>query len=625
MDKLNMHSMNITASNIEKIAALFPSCVTETLSDDGMQKLGIDFDKLRLELGADVIDEYKERYQFTWPNKRDAIRLANSPINKTLRPCREESVDFENTKNLYIEGDNLEALKLLQENYLGKVKMIYIDPPYNTGNDFVYKDKRVISAEDYIDMNGQQDEEGNQLVKNTESNGRFHTDWLNFIYPRLKVAKNLLTEDGAIFMSIDDNEHKNLITICEEIFGENNYVASIPWRKRTAKSDVPFGVSQDYEWIVVFARSSKFKASVEGKERKYFETPDYPGHPWRVHDMSTQRTALERPNSNFTMVNPKNGEEFPVNPQAVWRVTKDGFPQYLKEGRIVFPGDYDFLKISRPVLRYWKEDDMKKAGEDFGRIAVTTKLPEDIGMSQDGTKEITELFGAKVFSYPKPTKLIKYLASVCTKGEDYFLDFFSGSASSALSIMNLNAEDGACRRFILVQLDEKTEETSDAYKAGYKNICEIGKERIRRSGRKIKEENPNVDTGFRVLKIDESNMENVYYTPAETLEQHLFADNIKPDRTPEDLLFQIMPECAIELSAKIETTEIAGKTVFNVEDGYLMACFDEEVNEDTITAIAKQKPAYFVMRDSGVATDNVVDNFDQIFKAYSPDTKCKIL
>jgi adenine-specific DNA-methyltransferase len=638
MERLKMQTADMAERNVELLGQMFPNCLTETINADGKLVRAIDFDKLRQELACEVVEGAEERYQFTWPDKRAAIRLANAPTNKTLRPCREESVDFDNTENLYIEGDNLEVLKLLRENYLGKVKMIYIDPPYNTGNDFVYNDDFAQGKAEFEAQSGLFDEEGRRMadpmVQNTESNGRFHTDWLNMIYPRLKVAKDLLTDDGVIFISIDDNEVENLQKVCDEIFGEHNFVAQIPWRKRTAKSDVPFGISQDYEWIVCYAKSNNFSASVEGEGRKYFETPDFPNRPWRIHDMSTQRTATERPNSDFTMINPRNGKEYPVNPQAVWRITKEGFPQYLKENRIVFPDDYEFLNISKPVLRYWKEDDMKKAGDDFGRIAVSSKLPDNIGMSQDGTKEITNLFDGKIFSYPKPSSLIRYLTQIINSNDALVLDFFSGSATTAHAVMQLNAEDGGNRKFIMVQLPELTDEKSEAYKAGYKNICEIGKERIRRAGKKIKEEaglqGQSLDIGFRVLKLDESNMADVYYTPADTPIQTTLAfdalvDNIREGRTAEDLLFQVLPECNLPLSSKIEIREIHGKKVFVVEDGYLMACFDNDINEAVITAIAKEKPYYFVMCDRSIATDNVADNFDQIFNAYSKETVRRIL
>ena len=635
MDKLKLQSLDVVGSNVEKIQRLFPNCVTERLGKNGKPELGIDFKKLQAELSNDIISEGEERYQFTWPDKRAANRLANTPTTMTLRPCREESVDFDHTHNLYIEGDNLDVLKVLRETYLGKVKMIYIDPPYNTGNDFVYNDDFSQSRDEFEAMSSLYDEDGNQTVdhmqRNTESNGRFHTDWLNMIYPRLKVARDLLSDDGVIFISIDDNEAENLMKICDEIFGEMNFVAQIPWRKRTAKSDVPFGISQDYEFIICYARSNKFYASIAGGERKYYETPDYPGRPWRIHDLTKQTTASERPNSYFTMINPKTGDNYPANPNATWRITQDTFDDYYSQGRIVFPGDYNFLKIGKPVLRYWKEDDMQKAGEDFGRIAVSTKLPDIIGMSQDGTKEVTNLFDGKIFSFPKPSSLIKFLLNIINSRDYLILDFFSGSATTAHAVMQLNAEDGGNRKFIMVQLPEKTDPKSEADKAGYKNICEIGKERIRRAGKKIKEKNKDkegiekLDIGFRVLKLDTSNMEDVYYTPQEFDTQLLFNDNIKADRTNEDLLFQVMLDLGIELSAKIETRQMAGKAVHFVDDNYLVACFDHDVNETTITEIAKLHPVYFVMRDASAANDNVIDNFEQIFRHYSPNTDCRII
>lgn len=632
---MKMQSLDVIGSNIQKIAQLFPNCVTERLGKDGKPELAIDFEKLQAELSNEILSEGEERYQFTWPEKRVANRLANTPTTMTLRPCRDESVDFDDTQNLYIEGDNLDVLKALRETYLGKVKMIYIDPPYNTGNDFVYNDDFAQDKGEFEETSGLFDEEGNQIVdpmqRNTESNGRFHTDWLNMIYPRLKVARDLLSDDGVIFISIDDNEVENLMKICDEIFGEMNFVVQIPWRKRTAKSDIPFGLSQDYEFIICYARSNKFCASIMGGERKYYETPDCPGKPWRVHDLTKQTTASERPNSYFTIINPKTGDKYPANPNATWRITQDTFEDYYNQGRIVFPGDYDFLRNSKPLLRYWKEDDIKKAGENFGRIAVSTKLPDNIGMSQDGTKEVTNLFSEKSFSYPKPSSLIKYLVNIINSKDSLVLDFFSGSATTAHAVMQLNVEDGGNRKFIMVQLPELTDEKSEAYKAGYKNICEIGKERIRRAGKKIKEDNKEkegidkLDIGFRVLKLDSSNMEDVYYTPQEFSLQSLFNENVKADRTNEDLLFQVMLDLGIELSAKIETKQITGKTVHFVDGNYLVACFDREVNETVITEIAKLHPVYFVMRDASAANDNVIDNFEQLFEAYSKDTIRKIL
>ncbi len=560
-----------------------------------------------------------------------ASRLANEPVNLTLRPCREESVDFDTTENLYLEGDNLDVLKVLRETYLGRVKMIYIDPPYNTGNDFVYNDDFAQGKEDFEQTSGLFDAEGNQTIdpmqRNTEANGRFHTDWLNMIYPRLKVARDLLTDDGVIFISIDDNEKENLSKICDEIFGEDNFIASFPWRKRTAKTDVPFGISQDHEWIVAYAKSASFLGAVQGKERKYFETEDFPGRPWRVHDLTKQTTASERPNSFFTIVNPKTGEKYPANPNATWRITVDTIEDYIAQNRIVFPGDYPFMRISKPVLRYWKEDDEAKAGENFGKIAVSTLLPESVGMSLDGTREITNLFNGKIFSFPKPSSLISFFCKICNDQDALILDFFSGSATTAHAVMKLNAEDGGHRKFIMVQLPEVTDEKSEARKAGYNTICEIGKERIRRAGKKVKEEAgqaaDGLDTGFCVLKLDSSNMEDVFYTP-DKFEPSLLdslVDNIKADRSGEDLLFQVMLDLGIELSAKIERKEVAGKEVFSVDDDYLLACFDTDVNETTIEEMAKLLPTHLVIRDASAANDNVLDNFDQIIESYSDEKK----
>jgi len=626
-----MQSRDVVGGNVEKIAALFPLCVTERLNKDGKPELAIDFDKLRAELSNEALEEGEERYQFTWPDKRAASRLANQPVNLTLRPCRKESVNFDTTENLYIEGDNLDVLKVLRETYLGRIKMIYIDPPYNTGNDFVYNDDFAQGKEDFEATSGLFDENGNQVVdpmqRNTESNGRFHTDWLNMIYPRLKVTRDLLADDGVIFISIDDNEKENLSKICDEIFGEDNFIASFPWRKRTAKTDVPFGISQDHEWVIAYAKSASFLGAIQGKERKYFETTDFPGRPWRIHDLTKQTTASERPNSFFTIVNPKNGAEYPANPNATWRITVDTIEDYIKQNRIVFPGDYSFLKISKPVLRYWKADDEAKAGDNFGKIAVSTLLPEYVGMSLDGTREITNLFDSKIFSFPKPSALIAFFCKICNDRNAIILDYFSGSASTAHAVMKLNAEDGGKRKFIMVQLPEVTDEKSEARKSGYANICEIGKERIRRAGKKVKEEadlnGQDLDVGFRVLKLDSSNMEDVFYTP-DKFEPSLLdglVDNIKADRSGEDLLFQVMLDLGIELSAKIERKEIAGKEVFSVDDDYLLACFDTNVNETTIEEMAKLLPTHLVIRDASAANDNVLDNFDQIIESYSNEKK----
>lgn len=683
--KLPLQTHNLTAQNIDKIAALFPNCITEMLDeekstpDHKVYKRGINFELLKQMLSPDVVDG-DEAYEFTWVGKKASIVEANKPIRKTLRPCPEESKNWDDTENLYIEGDNLEVLKLLQESYLGKVKMIYIDPPYNTGNDFIYADDFMRSQDEENRQMGMYDEDENRLFKNNDSNGRFHSDWCSMMYSRLMLARNLLTDDGVIFMSIDDNERDNLEKLGAEIFGESNYVATFPWRKRTAKSDVPFGVSQDYEWIVCFAKTSKFIARTTGTERKYFETEDYPHQPWRIHDLTTQRTAAERPNSAFTMVNPKTGKEYPVNPLRTWAVTKETFAQYYAEGKIVFPDDYPFLNISKPAFRYWKSDDMKKAGEMFGLMPVSTKLPDNIGMSLDGTKEITDIFNGKVFSYPKTVELISFFIDIISKidKEAIVLDFFSGSATTAHAVMQLNAKDGGHRKFIMVQLPEPCDEKSEAYKAGYKNICEIGKERIRRAGEKIKQEDDcwkcvplnrmdgskpgddttakivktidagdgkppiemvdiskNPDVGFRVFKLDDTNMKDVYYSAEEYSQTNLedLESNIKEDRTDLDLLFGCLLDWGLPLSMPYRSEKIDNCTVhtyapgdaaLNVPDA-LIACFDSNVPENVIKEIAKRKPRRAVFRDSSFASSPEKINVFEIFKLYAPDTDVKVI
>ena len=644
MEKVELRTADIAAENAAKLAELFPDIVTEVLDEDGNVRHSIDVEALKAHVG-DIAEDKRERYQFTWPGKQKARAEAIRSIDKTMRPCPEESVNWDTTENLYIEGDNLDALKILRETYAGKIKMIYIDPPYNTGHDFVYNDTFARSTEEERAESGAFDEEGNVLDAaykvNNESNGKFHSDWCSMMYPRLVLARDLLADDGVIFISIDDNEFKNLVDLLKENFGENALVATFPWRKRTAKSDVPYGVSQDYEWIICVAKTPFFSASIKGVERKYYETEDFPGRPWRVHDMTKQTTASERPNSYFTIVNPKTGDSYPANPNATWRITEDTFDAYYRQNRIVFPGDYSFLRISKPVLRYWKSDDIAKAGDAFGRVAVSTKFPEDIGMSQDGTKEIQRLFGGKIFSFPKPSSLIRYLLEAAVKKSGVILDFFSGSATTAHAVMQLNAEDGGNRKFIMVQLPEVCDEKSEAAKAGYKNICEIGKERIRRAGAKIasevEESNAQLklgeepkrmpDIGFRVLKIDSSNFEDVQRTPDTLCQDALFslADNVKPGRTSEDILFQLFPKLEIPYTARIDKLDICGKTVYSVDDDTLLACFDREVPEDVVRAMAQREPAWAVLRDASFAGDDALANFEEIFKTVSPETKTRVV
>lgn len=608
MDKLKLQSFDVIGSNIQKIQQLFPNCVTERLSKDGKPELAIDFEKLQAELSNDIIAEGEERYQFTWPDKRVANRLANIPTTMTLRPCREESVDFDHTQNLYIEGDNLDVLKVLRETYLGKVKIIYIDPPYNTGNDFVYNDNFAQSRDKFEETNGLFDEEGNQIIdpmqRNTESNGRFHTDWLNMIYPRLKVARDLLEEDGAIFISIDENEHSNLLSVMNEIFGEANYVDSIVWDKKASAKGVPpqSMMVNVHEYIVVYCKSLEFKFIGEKRdaEKDGFKNPDNdPRGPWRESNIKSTIKPIE---DAFTIIDPNTGKQY----TNTWAFSKESLEKMISEGRIL-----------------WKESLPKQKEFMYEMTNENKAIKSSWGVfdAQSTTVYLKHLIPEVKFDNPKPINLMSYLVEVTLGKDSTILDFFSGSATTAHAIMKLNAEDGGNRKFIMVQLPELTDEKSEAYKAGYKNICEIGKERIRRAGKKIKEENKDkvgiekLDTGFRVLKLDTSNMEDVYYTPQEFTPQSLFNENVKSDRTSEDLLFQVMLDLGIELSVKIETRQMAGK----------VACFDREVNETTITEIAKLKPVYFVMRDASAANDNVIDNFEQIFHHYSPDTNCRII
>jgi len=621
MDKLNMQTTNIVDENIKRIGELFPNCLTERLNDEGKPEVAIDFDQLRQELSKDIVEGPEERYQFTWPDKRNAIRLANAPTTDTLRPCREESVDFNTTQNLYIEGDNLQVLKLLRENYLGKVKMIYIDPPYNTGNDFVYNDDFSQSAGEYMHNSGQEDEEGNRLVVNAESNGRFHTDWLNMIYPRLKVAKDLLSEDGVIFISMNDCEQKNLKAICDEIFGSSNFITQLIWQQRKGGGNDSRFVASDHEYILVFTKNvfsqtEKWRVSQSEEYQKRYNLVEPNGQ--RYYWDTLVRNGLQNP-IVITLKTPE-GESITLNSQWSQERVESG----LKDGTVKFTKTANGWSLHHKVYL--------KGGQ------VLRSMLTDVGTNKIACDEQVALFGEMLFDYPKPSSLIRCLGELASRSDSIILDFFSGSASTAHAAMQLNAEDGGNRKFIMVQLPEATDEKSEAYKAGYKSICEIGKERIRRAGKKILEEQKakqpdlfnkmggvNLDIGFRVLKLDSSNMQDVYYTPSEFNEQKLFDDNIKPDRTEEDLLFQTMIELGIELSAKIEKRNIAGKTVWSVSDGYLMACFDEEVNETTITEIARQHPYYFVMRDSSLANDQVADNFEQIWEEYSKDTVRRIL
>lgn len=610
-----MQSPDATVGNVAKIAALFPQCVTERIGKDGHPELAVDFDKLREELGADALEPSEERYQFTWPDKKASGRLANTPSTMTLRPCREESVNFDTTQNLYIEGDNLEVLKILREDYLGAVKMIYIDPPYNTGNDFVYNDDFAQGRDEYETESGAFDAEGNQMLdpmqRNTEANGRFHTDWLNMIYPRLKVARELLSDDGVIFISIGDDENANLIKIVKEIFGERNFIADICHKSRASVSNDRI-ISENHNHLLFCCKNIEI---VFANHRFIGEDPLLTGFNLQDERGAYKLAPVDGPGGA------KKGNPYYEfhGITGYWRYSKQTMQDKYNKGLIVVTGNN--------LQQKYYLDDAKKS-----RRTVTTWWDEGF-LTSTATRELIELMGSKTFDNPKNVNLVlRCLKMITAFDKDaVILDFFSGSATTAHAVMKLNAEDGGHRKFIMVQLPEITEEQSEARKAGYTNICEIGKERIRRSGRKVKEEaglhGQNLDIGFRVLKLDTSNMEDIYYTPDDLTELNLFSsvDNVKPDRTPLDLLFQVMPEFNIELSATIEEKSVNGKWAFLVNGNYLIATFDDEVNESTITEIAKLRPVYFVMRDSSAANDNVLDNFEQIFRHYSPETIRRIL
>ena len=646
MDKLRMKSLDAVEGNVAKIAALFPHCVTERLNKDGNPELAIDFDKLRAELSADALDTGEERYQFTWPDKRAASRLANTSTDKTLRPDVDASVDFWNTKNLYIEGDNLDVLKVLRENYLGKVKMIYIDPPYNTGNDFVYNDDFAISQDEFEERSGLIDEDGNQVIdpmqRNTESNGRFHTDWLNMIYPRLKVARDLLAEDGVIFMSMDDNEAKNLKSVCDEIFGSQNFLAQVVWERSFSPINLMKHFSPSHDYVLVYAKNQEIAQCFgiprsEEADNRYSNPDNDPRGPWMSSDISVG-PAIE---ANIYPITTPSGRI--VEPPAArsWRLSRNPFRERIAAKRNLLGANGDGV----PRIKRFRSE-LRKTGI----TPMTIWKYTEVDHSQAATQKLAKLFdGKKYFDYPKPVELLKRCLALYTVGDCIVMDFFSGSGTFAQAVMELNAEDGGERKYILVQAPEKMENPANVT-LKFGTIPEFAEERIRRAGEQIRRDIalrcekskeganlftketsqsdvPTVDTGFRVLKLDSSNMEDVFYTPEDFNEADLFntVDNVKSDRTPLDLLFQVMPELDIELSAKIEEKEVNGKKVFFVDDTYLIATFDTEVNESTVTEIAKMRPQYFVMRDASAANDNVLDNFEQIFKHYSPDTIRKIL
>jgi adenine-specific DNA-methyltransferase len=657
MDNLKMHSLDGVQRNIELIGKLFPNAITE-VKRNGKVEHAIDFDVLRQELSDSIVEGREERYQFTWPDKKKAMLAANAPITATLRPVVTDSVGKDGTpggfdsENLYIEGDNLEVLKLLQETYLGKVKMIYIDPPYNTGNDFVYEDDFAQRTEDYMGNSGQYDEEGNRMVTNTESNGRFHTDWLNMIYPRLKLAKDLLADDGVIFISIDDNEIENSLKVCSEVFGKENYLACFPRVTKKAGKTTD-AIARNHDYLLTYTKSSAVKLYLPSHTDDGFKFSDefidtrgkYKLNQTLDYDSLQYSASLDYPITikGKTFYPGQSYEKYLERQKGnharadwAWRWSKELFEFGFKNGFIVIK---DYESYSRIYTKTYQNCRIVKKGNGFQleymertKAISTLEFIENEYSNDNSKKNITQVFDAAVFDYSKPVELLRTITSYATSTSDLVLDFFSGSATTAHAVMKLNAEDGGHRKFIMVQLPEKTDEKSEAYKAGYKNICEIGKERIRRAGRKIKEDAEltapaDLDIGFRCLRLDESNMKPVYYTPEEISQQDMFSlvDNVKSDRTPEDLLFQVMLDLGVLLSSPIEVKEIAGKKVFNVADGFLLACFDHDVTDETVKAIAQMKPYYAVFRDSSMANDSVATNFDQIFETYSPETVRKVL
>jgi adenine-specific DNA-methyltransferase len=621
MDKMRMESEDIQQDNVAKIAALFPNCVTEARDEDGHLKKAINFELLKQMLSDSVVDG-DEAYEFTWVGKKASIVEANRPIRKTLRPCKEDSVNWDTTENLYIEGDNLEVLKLLQESYLGKVKMIYIDPPYNTGNDFIYNDDFKMSSEEYADGSGEVDEEGNRMFKNTDSNGRFHSDWCSMIYSRLMLARNLLSEDGVIFISIDDNEQENLKKICDEVFGGRNFIAQLVWERAfSPKNDARF-VSNSHDYVLMYAQDiTRFVIGrlprTEKANARYSNPDNDPRGVWMSSDISVKTYNAE---NDYPITTPSGRV---VEPPAgrCWRLSKKAFLERLQDNRIWFGPDGDGTPRIKRFLTDLKHE---------GMAPTSIMFFKDVGHSQEGAQEVSKLLGGGFFNGPKPVRLLRRLLALANLNEDSIvLDFFSGSATTAHAVMQLNAEDGGNRKFIMVQLPEETDEKSEAYKADYKNICEIGKERIRRAAKKIHEDHPDArfDDGFRVLKLDDSNMNNVYYAAGDYTQDMLMMmeSNVKSDRTDLDLLFGCLLEWGLPLSLPYTSETIEGCTVHTYNDGDLIACFDENVPESVIKTIAKRQPLRAVFRDSSFASSPAKINVGEIFKLLAPDTSVKVI
>lgn len=632
MEKLKMHSLNVAEENIAKLEAIFPNCVTESKDEDGNLKKSIEFDLLRQELSTNIVEGPQERYQLNWPGKRESLLTANAPVARTLRPCREESVDFDTTENLFIEGDNLDVLKLLQETYLGKIKLIYIDPPYNTGNDFIYNDDFAESTEEYLLESGQKDEEGNRLVVNPNSNGRFHSDWLSMMYPRLKLARNLLKDDGVIFISIDDVEAGNIRKLCDEIFGSENFIANIIWQKKFARANDASYFSTMHDHIFCYAKNSKLNGSANSWELRLLprgdELPNGYSNPdedprgyWTSVVLSAKSGTAKL---KYEIITPSGRSCYPPDGRY-WSVNKDKFEQLVSDNRIWFGKNGDGV----PRLKTFLSEVQN------GLRPNTIWFHQEVGHNQEGRQEVKKLFDDKgYFDSPKPVRLLNRILEITNiQAHDIVLDFFAGSSTTSHAVMKFNAEaEGKCK-FIMVQLPEICDEKSEAFKAGYKTIAEISKERIRRAGKKIKEENsekaPNLDIGFRVLKVDSSNMEDVYYTPDDTKQTVLFnnTDNIKKDRTSEDLLFQVLLDWGVDLTLHISKETILDREVYFVDGNALVACFvkDGEVTEDFCKELAKREPLRVVFRDSGFADDSVKINVEQIFKLMSPHTDVKTI